>query len=61
MGKVMSGYKRCYVRELWRNRLWKYFPDVIRYMKRFPLGDGNFKIWLRNCLYVNWQPVLVKR
>ena len=33
----------------------KYLIDVVKYMKRFPCRNGNRKIWLRNCLYVNWQ------
>ena len=33
----------------------KYLIDVIKYMRKFPCGNGNHKIWLRNCLYVNWQ------
>ena len=33
----------------------KYLIDVVKYMKKFPCRNGNRKIWLRNCLYVNWQ------
>lgn len=33
----------------------KYMIDVIKYMRKFPCGNDNRKIWLRNCLYVNWQ------
>ena len=62
MGKVMDGYKRCYMRELWMNRPWKYLTDVIRFMKRYPLKKKeHFRIWLRNCFYLNWQCCLVKK
>lgn len=34
----------------------KYVIDVIRFMKKYPLStDGRFIVWLRNCLYLNWQ------
>lgn len=33
----------------------KYLIDVIKYMRKFPCGNGNRKTWLRNCLYMNWQ------
>lgn len=34
----------------------KYMIDVIRFMKKYPLStDGRFIVWLRNCLYLNWQ------
>ena len=33
----------------------RYLYDVIKYMKTFPLKNGSFLTWFRNCLYVNWQ------
>ena len=34
----------------------KYIIDVIKHARRFPYRKGdNFKIWLRNTLYLNWQ------
>lgn len=33
----------------------KYLIDVIKYMRKIPCGNSNRRIWLRNCLYVNWQ------
>lgn len=32
-----------------------YITDVIRYMKKFPYKGRKFGVWLRNCLYINWQ------
>lgn len=44
------------IKELWSNRPWVYIPAVIRFMRKYPLTkDGNFKIWIRNCFYLNWQ------
>ena len=34
----------------------RYIQDCINFAKRFPLGDGNKRIWLRNVLYCNAQP-----
>lgn len=34
----------------------RYIGDCIKYAKRYPLKDGDFKIWIRNVLYVNAQP-----
>ena len=51
-------HKRNWLKELWMNRPWVFFPAVIRYMKDYPLRrkeGGKFRIWLRNCLYINWQ------
>lgn len=53
-------YKHNRIKELWLNSLWKYIPAVIRFMKKYPLGNGNLKIWLRNCFYLNWQCSLSK-
>lgn len=48
--------KRNVIRELWRNRPWVFIPEVIKFMKRYPFKKGdNFKIWIRNCFYCNWQ------
>jgi hypothetical protein len=44
------------IKELWINRPWVYIPAVIRFMRKYPLTkDGKFKIWIRNCFYLNWQ------
>lgn len=53
----MKKVKRNYLKELWINRPWKYIPEVVRFMKDYPFKKGrdNFRIWFRNCLYVNWQ------
>ena len=49
-------YKRDRIKELWWNRPWVYIPAVIRHMKKYPLTkSGKFKIWIRNCFYLNWQ------
>lgn len=51
--------KRNRIKELWRNRPWKYIPDVIRFMKKYPLTKkGKLLIWLRNAFYLNWQVCL---
>ena len=48
--------KRNRIKELWANRPWVYISAVIRFMRKYPLTkDGNFKIWIRNCFYLNWQ------
>lgn len=49
--------KRDYLKELWRNRPWVYIPDVVRFMKAYPYNKKTdyFFVWLRNCLYCNWQ------
>lgn len=52
----MARYKRNYLKELWWNRPWVYIPNVIQFMKEYPFRKGHrFRVWLRNCLYVNWQ------
>lgn len=53
----MKRHKRARVKELWLNRPWVYIPAVIKYMIDFPYKPGRdiFSIWLRNCLYLNWQ------
>lgn len=34
----------------------KYMIDVIKHIKKYPLSaNGRFIVWLRNCLYLNWQ------
>jgi len=55
-------YKHNYLKELWYNRPWKYIPEVIRFIKNYPFDKykGNFLIWFRNCLYVNWQVCLME-
>ena len=55
-------YKRNRLKELWWNRPWVYLPEVIKFMKKYPRGkNGIFKIWLRNCFYMNWQVCLEKK
>ena len=57
----MAKYKHNYLKELWWNRPWVYVPSVIRFMKKYPFRKGhNFRVWLRNCLYLNWQACLVE-
>lgn len=58
----MAMYKHNYLKELWWNRPWVYIPDVVQYMKDYPFkrNRDNFRIWLRNCLYINWQVCLVR-
>lgn len=54
----MKKYKHNYLKELWWNRPWKYIPSVIRFMKDYPFQKSKghkFRIWLRNCFYLNWQ------
>lgn len=54
---MMKKYKHNYLKELWWNRPWKYIPEVIRFMRRYPYHKKTdyFFVWLRNCLYCNWQ------
>lgn len=55
---ALKKYKRDRLKELWTNRPWAYIPAVIQYMKWYPYkksAHSSFKVWLRNCLYVNWQ------
>lgn len=33
----------------------RYLVNVFKFMRKHPLGNGNFRIWLRNCFYLNWQ------
>lgn len=49
--------KRDYLKELWINRPWVYIPEVVRFMRDYPYKKRYeyFWIWLRNCLYLNWQ------
>lgn len=55
----MKKRKRNYLKELWMNRPWKYIPDVVAFMRQYPLTkSGKFRIWLRNCFYLNWQVCL---
>lgn len=60
----MAKYKHNYLKELWWNRPWVYIPAVIRWMKWCPFKKdapcAKFRIWLRNCLYLNWQSCLVE-
>jgi hypothetical protein len=57
----MKKCKRNYLKELWWNRPWVYIPDVILFMKKYPFQKGRrFRVWLRNCLCVNWQVCLVE-
>ena len=53
----MAKYKRNYLKELWVNRPWVFIPSVIQFMKWYPYDKRTdyFMIWLRNCLYCNWQ------
>ena len=58
----MPENKRDYLMELWYNRPWKYIPAVISYMRDYSPkklkargGRFSYRVWLRNCLYVNWQ------
>lgn len=49
-------YNHNCLKELWLNRPWVYIPAVIRFMRDYPCRKGaRFWIWLRNCLYINWQ------
>ena len=60
----MKKYKHNYLKELWWNRPWVYIPEVIRFMKDYPFQKSKghkFRIWLRNCLYLNWQVCSEKR
>lgn len=55
-------YKRNRLKELWVNRPWVYIPEVIRFMKRYPLKkNSKFFVWLRNCFYINWQVCLKRK
>lgn len=57
----MKKYKRNYLKELWLNRPWVYIPDVISFMRDFPLTKNEkFFIWIRNCFYLNWQVCLAE-
>lgn len=53
--------KRNVLKELWWNRPWVYLPNVFRFMQEYPLGkNGIFRVWLRNCFYLNWQVCLME-
>lgn len=49
--------KRDILKELWPNRPWVYIPEVVKFMRQYPYNRKTdyFKIWLRNCFYLNWQ------
>lgn len=55
--------KRNYLKEIWLNRPWVYIPDVVWFMRRFPYNRNTdyFWVWLRNCLFCNWQVCMEER
>lgn len=41
--------------ELWYNRPWKYIPDVVKSMKKYPYTKNKkFFYWVKAHLYLNW-------
>ena len=57
----MAKYRHNYLKELWWNRPWVYIPAVASFMKSYPLRRGDkFRVWIRNCFYLNWQNCLVE-
>lgn len=46
---------RKIVVELWYNRPWRYIPDVVKSMKKYPYTKNKkFFRWLKAHLYLNW-------
>lgn len=59
--KLMKRMRRNILKELWWNRPTKFIPEVIDTVKRHPYEkDGNFKVYIRNILYINWQICFVR-
>lgn len=57
-GPRFKAQRRNRLKELWLNRPWKYLPDVFEFMREYPFNKKNgdiFRIWIRNCFYLNWQ------
>ncbi len=48
--------KRNILKELWRNRPTKFFPEIVKFIKRYPPNkDTDLQMYIRNVLHLNWQ------
>ena len=52
--------KHNYLKEILINKPWVYFPDVVKFMRKYPYNRKTcyFWSWFRNCFYLNWQVCL---